>query len=363
MNNNNKIMGGRRVRGNLPQHLELKKDWYYYVITIRGKAKWYPLQTKDVSVALKKWATLEAELRKRKNVSIPVLNGNGMLFKDLWKEYKEKIHKHKSEKTKQEELRIIELLFKEFGNERISEITKPKIIRYHDSLKATPFEANRRLSLIRHMLRKAAEWGDIETNPAVEIEKFEEKKHKLKLTTEILFEKMYPNADIKLKTAIMLGFHLAQHENEVKGIKWSEIDFDKREIKLIRKKTDKEIVIHINETLYQFLCYLKSKRSSIADYLIYHYDYENKKFVPYKSFKSLWKKALIKAGLAPGDYKFKELRHLANTSMKDAGITVDKRMAVTGHTNIASNEVYTHKTVGDSIDAARSLEKFRPAKF
>jgi len=35
-----------------PQHLEEKKGWYYYVVTINNKTKWYPLQTKDIRTGL-----------------------------------------------------------------------------------------------------------------------------------------------------------------------------------------------------------------------------------------------------------------------------------------------------------------------
>ncbi len=361
--NNINIMSGRRNKGNLPQHLEEKKGWYYYVVTINNKTKWYTLQTKDIKIALERWAILEGKLREKKFI-LPDINSKSILFSDFWIEYEKDIHRHKSERTKRDEQRLIKFLLQEFGNKRITEITEGEITRYRDKLRATPYEANHRLKLFRHIFSIAKEWDYLDYNPVAEVKLLEiANNFKLRLTTDILFEKIYPSADIKLKTAIMLGFHLSQHEKEVKGLRWSNINFEKREIKFIREKTGVEIVIHVNEALYQFLCYLKSKRSSIADYLIFHYDYENKKFVPYKSFKSLWKKALIKAGLKPGDYKFKELRHLANTAMKDAGISTDKRMAVTGHTSVAANQIYTHKTVGDSIDAAKSLERFRPAKF
>lgn len=359
------FMSGRRSKGSLPPHLEEKKGNYYYVVKIHGKPIWYSLKTRDVSIALKKWAELEGNLIKSRNSFLPNvnINSNEITFSSLCERYIKEVTGYKAERTQKDEKRIIGFLIKQFGEKILSNITRQDIIRYHDSLRATPYEANHRLAVLHHIFGKAVDWGYAEINHADKIKRFKQKKHKLRLTPEILFEKIFPNAVLKLKIAIMLGFNLAQHEKEVKNIKWSNIDFNKRIIEFVRAKTDEPLLIHINEPLYQFLCYLKSKRSSIADHLIYHYDNENKKFVPYKSFRRLWRNSLIKAGFKPGEYKFKELRHLANTCMKSKGITVDKRMAVTGHTDIASNEVYTHKIVEDSIDATRSLEVYRPAKF
>lgn len=291
------FMSGRRSKGSLPPHLEEKKGNYYYVVKIHGKPIWYSLKTRDVSIALKKWAELEGNLIKSRNSFLPSVNisSNEITFSSLCERYIKEVTGYKAERTQKDEKRIIGFLIKQFGEKILSNITRQDIIRYHDSLRAIPYEANHRLAVLHHIFGKAVDWGYI--------------------------------------------------------------------VEFVRAKTDEPLLIHINEPLYQFLCYLKSKRSSIADHLIYHYDNENKKFVPYKSFRRLWRNSLIKAGFKPGEYKFKELRHLANTCMKSKGITVDKRMAVTGHTDIASNEVYTHKIVEDSIDATRSLEVYRPAKF
>ncbi len=74
-------------------------------------------------------------------------------------------------------------------------------------------------------------------------------------------------------------------------------------------------------------------------------------------------RALQEAGYQKGEYKFKEIRHLANTCMKNHNITADKRMAMTGHRSIASNEGYTHPTGSDTVDASRVLGMYLPEKF
>lgn len=110
-----------------------------------------------------------------------------------------------------------------------------------------------------------------------------------------------------------------------------------------------------------FFDHIRANRRELSPYIICHAT----KFgwQPYSSFKSMWHKALKNAGFKDKAFQFKEMRHLANTCMKDAGIIVDKIMAMTGHTTIKANESYTHKSNTDTIDASKSLSFFKPEKF
>ncbi|OPY72520.1 MAG: Phage integrase family protein [Syntrophorhabdus sp. PtaU1.Bin050] len=211
-----------------------------------------------------------------------------------------------------------------------------------------PNEANRRLALLHHILQKAVDWGYLTTNLADRIKKFKEKRHKLKLTKEILFEKIYPVADEMLKRAIMLAFHLVQHENEIKHLKWNEFRLNTHVVEFIRQKTDEPIVINFSENpiLTAYMEHVKGRRENLCPYIIHHQTEKGRK--PYSSFRSMWNRALTKAGYNEGEFKFKEIRHLANTTMKDHSITADKRKGMTGHQSTAANEIYTHPTPTDT---------------
>ena len=165
-----------------------------------------------------------------------------------------------------------------------------------------------------------------------------------------------------LKRAIMLAFHLVQHENEIKNLKWK--DFKDCKVVFKRQKTGEYVKINYrtNTTLIEFMQKIEKDRSEICSYIIYHRDLKGG-FVSYRSFRFMWEKALIRAGYRPGDFLFKEIRHLANTLMKDAGIQVDKRKTMTGHITDEANYIYTHETDNDTLDASRALSPFRPAVF
>jgi integrase len=166
-----------------------------------------------------------------------------------------------------------------------------------------------------------------------------------------------------LKRAIVLAFHLVQHENEIKNLRWKDFDLEKHVVSFTRRKTDEGIVINYsqNTELIAFLKLLTASRRDLSPYIVSRAS--KRGWQPYNHFRSMWLKALDDAGYESGDFKFKEIRHLANTLMKHADITADKRMAMTGHKTIHANEIYTHASGTDTIEAGRALSQYKPDKY
>jgi integrase len=146
-------------------------------------------------------------------------------------------------------------------------------------------------------------------------------------------------------------------------LQWKDFDLENHVASFNRRKTDEGIVINYsqNAELIAFLKRLIASRRDLSPYIISQAS--KKGWRPYSHFRSMWLKALDGAGYESGDFKFKEIRHLANTLMKDANITADKRMAMTGHKTIQANEVYTHSSSTDTIEAGKALSQFKPDRY
>jgi integrase len=83
----------------------------------------------------------------------------------------------KGERTVAEDERNIRLhILPAFGSMRIDAITGRDVARWHGDRSETPVNANRCLSLFRHMMRKAEAWGyrTPGSNPCRDVEKYEE---------------------------------------------------------------------------------------------------------------------------------------------------------------------------------------------
>ena len=363
-------MGRKRQKNkHFPRHLEIKAGWYYYVRSINGKRPWFALQTQDEAEALQRWSQLEAFFNNSLDFTaekvIKFGDKKNITFIQLMDQYVKEVTSKKDPNTQDDEVRRADLLKKHFKNSPISKIEPLEISQYHKSLGDKPYEANRRLALLKHMFRLAVDpWGYLKVNPAREISKFPEGGIKLNLTEDILFHKIYPVADFDLRQAIMFAFHLVQHEDDVKNLKWSNINVEKEEIKFVRGKTGVEIVIHINKKLLAFIAFIKMRRhQQLSPWIISRWDGKKKKLQPYASFRSMWYRALTAAKCKPGDFVFKEIRNLANTVMKNEGVDADHRKALTGHKSIATNEKYTHPTARDSHAGSEALKGYGPKRF
>jgi len=361
----NSLMGRKReTNKHLPRRLHIKKGWYYYVF----RGKWIPLHTQEESLALKRWVQIENSLKgiveNQFNPESSAEKLNSIPFESLVNEYLSEITPNKAKKTQLNERRMAKLLLTApFANKYVNEITRQEIIRWHHEMRNIPYEANRRLTLLRHMLQYAYDVGYVASNVADEMKRYKETRHKLRLNADILFNKIYPVADPMLKRAIMLAFHLVQHEKEIKNLKWSNFDFKNHIVTFKRFKTGVEITINFssNSALISYLERLRQDKRELSPYIICHSDRRGWK--PYRSFRSMWHRALKKAGYKPGDFKFKEIRHLANTLLKDANIPVEKRMAMTGHRSIKANETYIHNTGKETVEASQALSMYAPKEF
>ena len=168
-----------------------------------------------------------------------------------------------------------------------TKIRRKMIINYHKGLRKTPYDANRRIAVLRVILQKALDLEHVTINNADRIKKFKEKKHKLMLTVDTLFQELYPVAAPMLKRAIMLAFHLVQHENEVKRLQWTNFDLENNIVSFTRSKTDEDITIDFSEnpTLISYLKHLKSTRRELSPYLVCHKS--PKGWVSYQHFRSM----------------------------------------------------------------------------
>lgn len=97
-------------------------------------------------------------------------------------------HKRKAAKSAKGDLGMFTRhVFPVLGPDRMDRVGPSQITRLHNSLKGTPFAANRVLSLLSHTFAKARQWGVLpagHVNPCEDIERFPEPKRKRYLTPE-----------------------------------------------------------------------------------------------------------------------------------------------------------------------------------
>lgn len=136
------------------------------------------------------------------------------------------------------------------GSRRLSDLHRSDVIRFHQSLAETPYNANRALQLLKSMLARARHWELVEESfdPARGVALFHEKKRERFLSDAELARLMTTIETMKRDGAIMRSAHDALflliftgcRVGEILTLRWEQVDFDRRILSLPRHKTDQK---------------------------------------------------------------------------------------------------------------------------
>lgn len=119
------------------------------------------------------------------------------------------------------------IILPNLGQLRLSAVGRRDIETLHHSLKATPYRANRVLSLLSKMFFLAIEWKWLTANPAIGIPRYHEEKREMWLSKEQLDEledALYKYPAPSAANAIRLLILTGAREGEVLNAQWSEFD-------------------------------------------------------------------------------------------------------------------------------------------
>ncbi|HET7320895.1 MAG TPA: integrase arm-type DNA-binding domain-containing protein, partial [Longimicrobiaceae bacterium] len=157
-------------------------------------------------------------------------------FADIYLQRHAKPHK-KSWKGDEEKLRLY--IVPALGSHKLEDITRSQVAALHNNIGRThPTGANRVLALLLHMFNLAADWGFLEEtarNPAKRIKKFREASRERWITpAELprLVEAINAEESPYVRAAIHLYLYTGLRRSELLGLRWKDIDFERRELHL-----------------------------------------------------------------------------------------------------------------------------------
>jgi integrase len=122
------------------------------------------------------------------------------------------------------------IILPRLGSQRLKAVGRRDIESLHASLKATPYRANRVLTLLSRMFTLAAEWGWWTENPARGVPRFHEDRRERWLSSEEirrLLEALDEYEDQNAANALRLLLLTGAREGEVLKATWSQYDLDR----------------------------------------------------------------------------------------------------------------------------------------
>lgn len=143
---------------------------------------------------------------------------------------------------------------------KLRDIQRDDVKAIRRKLEGTPSQANRALALLSHMFNWAEDEGlrDLHTNPCKGIKDFPETKRTRHLQAsetrslgEVLrkYEPYRPEAVLAIRLFLTTGMRM----NEVLGLAWSMVDFDKSELTLLDSKTGKREDVVLSQAAMNLL--------------------------------------------------------------------------------------------------------------
>ena len=261
------------------------------------------------------------------------------------------------------------------GGYKVQEIDWRILQRFCDNLLKTHKCASVRkyMIVVSGALKDAMKDGVIDTNPAdlVELPKKEERFEAHALTKEEANMLLEASKDAKepLRAAIMLGLCYGLRRSEVCGLRWIDIDFQQKTMRIrhtvtqngdmildedhTKTKRSNRTLVLLDETI-PYLKELLAKQKEAGLVMDKVVAWMNGKKVQPNSITRMFNTFLRKRGM--GHIRFHDLRHTAATLLANNGTQLKVLQNFLGHNDVkVTLGVYTHDPENAGAQAASSM--------
>lgn len=280
------------------------------------------------------------------------------VFADVWARFEADILPSRKPTTAKEyRSQWVNLIKPKFGKQRVEAITASEVDRFHKSLRASPYRANRVLALLRRLMSLAEAWGlrAVGTNPCSRVEQFKECSRERYLDTdelkaigkaidELVAEKaILPTAGNAIELLALSGARL----NEILNAEWDWIDTERGTMLLPDSKTGAKPV-YLSGAALEVL-----KRQKViskgSDY-VFPSPRGDK---PYVNLRKSWVQICERAKLT--GVRLHDLRHTVASVAVGQGASLPLIGKLLGHTQAQTTMRYAHIDIDPALKAANQV--------
>jgi excisionase family DNA binding protein len=262
----------------------------------------------------------------------PKKNPGHLKFSELADLYLNEARKAKRS-WKTDEWRLVRLR-EYFGEMEAGAITTSAILTYREArLKAgiSELTTNRERTLLSVLFNFAIEKGLMSENPASKVRKFSERDtardRVLSMDEEKrLFEELPPD----LRPFVLAGLHSGLRFSELLNLRWADVDFERKSLRVEHTKSGKARFIPINTLLLGVLEKLRAE----------HQDGKLVFILKAGSVRTGFKKALQKAKIE--SLTFHDLRRSFGTRLLERGTDIITIGKLYGHSSVLVTQNYLH---------------------
>ncbi len=287
---------------------------------------------------------------------------------ELCQVYLERYAVHK--RSLQEDRRRIEQhILPLWGTRKVEALKRSEIADAHHKVgQDRPYEANRRLALIRRMLNLARHWGFVDEgwpNPASGIPMHPEQSRDRWVTPEELprlAQAIDEEPNVYVRSALWLYLLTGMRKSELLQAQWDDIDWERNELRLGETKAGRVHYVPLSPPAVAILQTVP--RQELNPYILAG----ARAGKPLVNISKPWNRVRERAGVP--DVRLHDLRRTVGSWLAQAGNDLHLIGKVLNHSNIATTQVYArfsqdvvHKALDDH--GARIMEvagKRKPAE-
>lgn len=317
-----------------------------YTITVRVKGYESISRTFDTKGEARIWAAeMEAEM---KNQRFKDPRRAHRTLDEAFDRYLETVTSQKALTTQERERRIAKLLKEKFGrNTLLPDITPSVVAKYRDQrLKSVSAYAVRlELALLSHLFIKACkEWELPIENPVKSIERPKVPKGRIFFLKEDeavrLLKECKASRNKRLYPYVLILLHTAMRPSEAAGLKWHQIDFDRRSLTLYITKNEPRTVPLTKTVITALEDLKKTAFDNEFVFLKGEGKSQHAQNIPSSRFRPSFDRARERAKLPL--LHMHDLRHTAASHMLMAGTDIRTLAAILGHSTLQMVLRYTH---------------------
>ena len=231
----------------------------------------------------------------------------------------------------------------QLGTLTLSEITPDKIATKRDKLLSNGYKtssANRYVAALSSACAMASrEFGWIQTNPCSKIRKLSEPRGRTRYLSDeergLLIEACEKSGVKELFIIVVLALNTGARKNELRWLRWSDVDLQKGTLMFQDTKNDMIRSIPVVGRGLDILREWGKLRRLDTDLVFPGKNPENPVL-----FEKSWRNALKSAGIE--DFRFHDLRHSAASYLAMNGVPIRTIAEILGHKTLGMVQRYSH---------------------
>jgi integrase len=319
----------------------------------------------------------EARTRDLLSEVLQSINGEGLTVFTV-EEWLSHFVKQKAKSRSDKTARRHEQMMREFieflgprARLNIAAITSRDIAAFRDqrhSLGLAPATVNLDVTILSAAFNAALRQGHVSVNPTLAVEPLKDKAQRKQVFTPEQVTALVKVAEGDWKGLILVAFYTGARLGDCANLQWKHIDLVS-EIKTIRfeqGKTGAEIVTAIHPALEDYLLTLPAPKTdeafvfpSLAQRLVSPLSKHFRNVIMEEAH--IEQRVIRQRGKSGGRsvnaLTFHSLRHSFSSILANAGVSEERRMALTGHTTRAIHRQYTHHDLERLRDAVAVLPR------